>query len=152
LEGQDNSLSIPGQSNGGNRRGEAGLITMHASETIINLVADGVAEIPQPWARNDLLWAGRPSDPAARSALRRLMIRKLTIPAAATTTNDVLREAAHRVLRSNSRNTGATTATNTAATAIRPKQMSHLKLPKPRHASPSLNQLSADSRSSNSRH
>lgn len=46
------------------REGEADLITMHASDTIINLVADGFAADPQPWARNDLLWVGPPDDPA----------------------------------------------------------------------------------------
>ncbi len=46
------------------RRGEADLITMHASDTIINLVADGYGANPQPWARNDLLIVGPKSDPA----------------------------------------------------------------------------------------
>jgi tungstate transport system substrate-binding protein len=46
------------------RRGEADLITMHASDTIINIVADGLAVDPQPWARNDLLLVGPPDDPA----------------------------------------------------------------------------------------
>lgn len=44
--------------------GEADLITMHASDTIINLVADGYGVDPQPWAKNDLLLVGPPSDPA----------------------------------------------------------------------------------------
>src|SRR5262245_24914125 len=44
--------------------GDADLATMHASDTIINLVADGYAADPQPWARNDLVIAGPPSDPA----------------------------------------------------------------------------------------
>jgi tungstate transport system substrate-binding protein len=46
------------------RRGEADLVTMHASDTIINLVADGYGENPQPWARNDLLLVGPKDDPA----------------------------------------------------------------------------------------
>jgi tungstate transport system substrate-binding protein len=46
------------------RAGQADLITMHASDTIINLVADGVAENPQPWARNDLVIVGPAADPA----------------------------------------------------------------------------------------
>jgi len=46
------------------RRGEVDLITMHASDTIINLVADGDGENPQPWLRNDLLWVGPREDPA----------------------------------------------------------------------------------------
>jgi tungstate transport system substrate-binding protein len=44
--------------------GEADLITMHASDTMINLVADGHGIDPQPWARNDLILVGPPSDPA----------------------------------------------------------------------------------------
>jgi len=45
-------------------RGEADLITMHACDTIINLVADGYGMNPQPWARNDLLLVGPKDDPA----------------------------------------------------------------------------------------
>src|SRR5437016_11351 len=37
------------------KSGEADLIVMHASDTIINLVADGYGENPQPWARNDFV-------------------------------------------------------------------------------------------------
>jgi tungstate transport system substrate-binding protein len=44
--------------------GKADLITMHASDTVINLVADGYGIDPQPWARNDLLLVGPPEDPA----------------------------------------------------------------------------------------
>jgi tungstate transport system substrate-binding protein len=43
---------------------DADLITMHASDTIINLVANGFAADAQPWARNDMLLVGPPSDPA----------------------------------------------------------------------------------------
>jgi tungstate transport system substrate-binding protein len=46
------------------RRGDVDLITMHASDTIINLVADGFAADPQPWAKNDLLIVGPSTDPA----------------------------------------------------------------------------------------
>jgi tungstate transport system substrate-binding protein len=46
------------------KRGEADLITMHASDTIINLVADGYAVDPQPWLKNDLVIVGPPDDPA----------------------------------------------------------------------------------------
>ena len=46
------------------RRGEADLTTMHACDAVINLVADGHGIDPQPWARNDLLLVGPPSDPA----------------------------------------------------------------------------------------
>ena len=45
-------------------RGEVDLITMHASDAIINLVADGFGADPQPWARNDLLIVGPADDPA----------------------------------------------------------------------------------------
>src|SRR4051812_2226338 len=34
-------------------KGEADLITMHASDAMVNLVADGFATNEQPWARND---------------------------------------------------------------------------------------------------
>jgi tungstate transport system substrate-binding protein len=46
------------------RRGGIDLITMHASDTILNLVADGLAADPQPWLRNDLVIVGPPDDPA----------------------------------------------------------------------------------------
>jgi tungstate transport system substrate-binding protein len=62
------------------RHGEVDLITMHASDTIINLVADGHGINPQPWARNDLLLVGPKDDPAkikgstdAVAALRRII-------------------------------------------------------------------------------
>ena len=42
----------------------ADLITMHASDTIINLVADGYCLDAQPWMRNDQIIVGPPSDPA----------------------------------------------------------------------------------------
>jgi tungstate transport system substrate-binding protein len=40
------------------------LIAMHSSDTIINLVADGHAIDPQPWARNDFVLVGPADDPA----------------------------------------------------------------------------------------
>ena len=46
------------------RRGQADLITMHASDTIINLAADGYACDPQPWLKNDLVIVGPRDDPA----------------------------------------------------------------------------------------
>jgi len=46
------------------REGGIDLITMHASDKIINLVADGLALDPQPWARNDLVIVGPANDPA----------------------------------------------------------------------------------------
>jgi tungstate transport system substrate-binding protein len=43
---------------------QADLVTMHSSDAIINLVADGYAVDPQPWLKNDLMIVGPPSDPA----------------------------------------------------------------------------------------
>lgn len=64
-------------------QGEADLITMHASDIMINLVADGYGVDPQPWARNDLVIVGPSSDPAgirgmtdAAGALRKLVQSK----------------------------------------------------------------------------
>ncbi|MBX7167744.1 MAG: substrate-binding domain-containing protein [Pirellulales bacterium] len=45
-------------------RGECDLVTMHACDAMINLVADGLGEDPQPWLRNDLLLVGPEADPA----------------------------------------------------------------------------------------
>jgi len=63
--------------------GEADVILMHSSDTMINLVADGYGENPQPWARNDLVIVGPASDPAkvrggkdAVAALRRIIESK----------------------------------------------------------------------------
>lgn len=65
------------------RQGEVDLVTMHACDTIINLVADGYGVDPQPWARNDLLLVGPIEDPAkikgatdAVAALRRIIESK----------------------------------------------------------------------------
>jgi tungstate transport system substrate-binding protein len=44
--------------------GEADVILMHSSDTMISLVADGFGENPQPWARNDFVIVGPSSDPA----------------------------------------------------------------------------------------
>ncbi len=46
------------------RRGGIDLVTMHASDSIINLVADGYARDPLPWARNDMIIVGPANDPA----------------------------------------------------------------------------------------
>jgi tungstate transport system substrate-binding protein len=46
------------------RKGGVDLVTMHASDTVINLVADGYAVDPQPWMRNDQVVVGPPDDPA----------------------------------------------------------------------------------------
>lgn len=44
--------------------GQADLLTMHACDAIINLVADGHASDPQPWLKNDFLIVGPHDDPA----------------------------------------------------------------------------------------
>jgi tungstate transport system substrate-binding protein len=46
------------------RKGHVDLITLHASDAIVNLVADGYAMDPQPWARNDQVIVGPADDPA----------------------------------------------------------------------------------------
>ena len=46
------------------RQGKADLITMHACDTIVNLVADGYAVDPQPWLKNDMIIVGPKDDPA----------------------------------------------------------------------------------------
>lgn len=61
------------------RKGGVDVITMHASDTMINLAADGYTLDPQPWMRNDLVIVGPPEDPAgikgltdAATALRKI--------------------------------------------------------------------------------
>jgi tungstate transport system substrate-binding protein len=63
--------------------GEADAILMHSSDTMMNLVADGYGENPQPWARNDFVIVGPASDPAkvrgekdVVAALRRIIESK----------------------------------------------------------------------------
>jgi len=63
--------------------GKADLITMHASDVMINLVADGYGVAPQPWAKNDLVLVGPAADPAgirgmtdAAEALRKIVKTK----------------------------------------------------------------------------
>lgn len=46
------------------RRGDVDLITMHAADEMVNLVADGYTVDPQPWARNDQVIVGPSDDPA----------------------------------------------------------------------------------------
>jgi len=46
------------------RKGGIDLIAVHACDAMINLVADGLARDPEPWARNDLVIVGPASDPA----------------------------------------------------------------------------------------
>ncbi|HEX5104877.1 MAG TPA: substrate-binding domain-containing protein [Pirellulaceae bacterium] len=63
--------------------GQADVITMHASDTIVNLVADGLAENLQPWLRSDMVLVGPAADPAgirgekdAALALRKIIESK----------------------------------------------------------------------------
>jgi len=65
------------------RKGGIDLITVHASDAMVNLVADGLARDPQPWARNDLVFVGPAADPAgirgerdALAALRKIVAAK----------------------------------------------------------------------------
>jgi tungstate transport system substrate-binding protein len=46
------------------RKGGIDLITFHASDAFVDLVADGLAVDPQPWVRNDLVIVGPKDDPA----------------------------------------------------------------------------------------
>jgi tungstate transport system substrate-binding protein len=62
------------------RKGGIDLITVHACDAMVNLVADGLARDPQPWARNDLVFVGPAADPAgirgerdALAALRKIV-------------------------------------------------------------------------------
>lgn len=64
-------------------RGQADLITMHASDAMVNLVADGYAVDAQPWARNDHVIVGPGDDPAgvrgmkdAGEAIRKILAKK----------------------------------------------------------------------------
>jgi tungstate transport system substrate-binding protein len=61
-------------------RDECHIIAVHACDAIVNLVADGDAIDPQPWARNDFLLVGPADDPAgvrgltdAGAALRKIL-------------------------------------------------------------------------------
>jgi tungstate transport system substrate-binding protein len=46
------------------KQGRVDLLTMHSSDTTTDLVADGFAVNLRPWAKNDLVILGPPSDPA----------------------------------------------------------------------------------------
>lgn len=65
------------------RKGGIDLITVHASDAMVNLVADGLARDPEPWVRNDLVIVGPAADPAgirggrdAVAALRKILAAK----------------------------------------------------------------------------
>jgi tungstate transport system substrate-binding protein len=68
------------------RRGGIDLITFHASDAFVNLVADGLAVDPQPWTRNDLVIVGPHDDPAgirgardAIAAVKQIIANKASI-------------------------------------------------------------------------
>ncbi|HEX4449931.1 MAG TPA: substrate-binding domain-containing protein [Kofleriaceae bacterium] len=46
------------------RKGGVDVITMHTSDAMIDLVAEGLAVDPQPWLENDMLIVGPTDDPA----------------------------------------------------------------------------------------
>jgi tungstate transport system substrate-binding protein len=65
------------------KQGNVDVITMHSSDAIVNLVANGYALDPQPWMRNDLVIVGPPEDPAgikgmtdAAAALKKIAAAK----------------------------------------------------------------------------
>jgi tungstate transport system substrate-binding protein len=65
------------------RKGGIDLITVHASDAMVNLVADGLAVDPEPWLENDLVFVGPHDDPAhvrgeqdAAAALQRIIAAK----------------------------------------------------------------------------
>lgn len=68
------------------RKGGIDLVTVHASDAMVNLAADGLAADLQPWARNDFLIVGPASDPAkirgeqdALAAMRALVESKAAV-------------------------------------------------------------------------
>jgi tungstate transport system substrate-binding protein len=68
------------------RKGGIDLVTFHASDTMVNLVADGLAQDLEPWARNDLIVVGPTEDPAhirgerdATTALTRIIASKASV-------------------------------------------------------------------------
>ena len=77
------------------KKGGIDLITVHASDAMVNLVADGLARDPQPWVRNDLVIVGPAADPAkikgekdAAEALRKIIAAKAPLLVAATLGGD----------------------------------------------------------------
>lgn len=82
----------------------ADLITMHACDTIINLVADGYAVDPQPWLKNDQVIVGPCDDPAhirnaktAIDAFRKIVAAKAPfVVHSSLGAQEVMREILHR--------------------------------------------------------
>lgn len=52
------------------RQGKVDLLTMHSSDSTTGLVADGYAVNMRPWAWNDLVILGPPSDPAGIAGMK----------------------------------------------------------------------------------
>lgn len=52
------------------RKGGVDLLTMHSSDVATNLVADGLGINMHPWARNELVIMGPPSDPAGIKGMK----------------------------------------------------------------------------------
>jgi tungstate transport system substrate-binding protein len=68
------------------KRGGIDVIIVHACDAMVNLVADGLAEDPQPWTRNDIAIVGPKADPAgirgerdAVVALKKLIAAKAPV-------------------------------------------------------------------------
>jgi tungstate transport system substrate-binding protein len=91
------------------RKGGIDLVTFHASDAFVNLVADGLAVDPQPWLRNDLVIVGPHDDPAgireghdAVAAVRKIIVTKSSVVVHASMGADGvlhdLLEAGHLVL------------------------------------------------------
>ena len=85
------------------RGGEADLVTMHSSDTIVNLVADGFALDPQPWVKNDQIIVGYKDDPAgirgmtdAVAALRKIAAARTPfVVHSSLGSQEVLRDVCH---------------------------------------------------------
>ncbi|MFI5378875.1 MAG: substrate-binding domain-containing protein [Tepidisphaerales bacterium] len=85
------------------RAGEADLVTMHSSDTMVNLVADGYALDPQPWVKNDQIIVGHKDDPAgirgmtdAVAALRKIAsARAPFVVHSSLGSQEVLRDVCH---------------------------------------------------------
>lgn len=68
------------------RKGGVDLVTFHASDAFVNLIADGLADDPQAWVRNDFVIVGPSDDPGgirgeldAVTAIRKLIAAKQPI-------------------------------------------------------------------------
>ena len=64
------------------RKGGIDLVTLHSSDTATNFVADGLGVNMRPWARNELVIVGPPSDPAGIRGMKSGMQALVKIAAA----------------------------------------------------------------------